>query len=100
MTRAATVPVQRTGQTQSLSALMRNPPLTKSKNRREAEELQKTLDEGLYKRNNLNLAARILARRLVPPAQFVLCTFYPEHGRHFSPPLYLYVHDANALESV
>jgi hypothetical protein len=100
MTGAASLPLQNIGETQSLSALLRNPPTTKSKNRREAEELQKTLDEGLHKRNNLNLAARILARRLVSPAQFVLCTFYPEHSRHFSPPLYIYVHDANALESV
>ncbi len=100
MVEPSTLPVQNEGEAQRLSALLRSSPNAKSKYRREAEELQKTLEQGLRQRNNLNLAARLLGRKLTAATGFVLCAFYPEDSRHFSPPLYTYIYDAPALESV
>ncbi|MGH7494898.1 MAG: M1 family metallopeptidase [bacterium] len=100
MVETAGLPVQDDEERRGLAALMSKRPKTKSKNRRQSEELQRTLEEGLRERNDLNLAARMLARKLAPSAEFVLCAFYPEHGRNFSPPLHVYLYDANTLESI
>ena len=96
----ASLSAEMNGERLPWSAWRRTPLQQKSKNRREAEELHKTWEEALRRRNNLNVASRLLTCKIEAGAEFVACAFYPDHSRHFSPPLYTYVYDTNALETV
>lgn len=98
MPEVSSLPLRNEAEARRLAALLRQPPALKSRNRREAEALQKTLDEGLRKRAGVNLAAQLLARRLGPSAEFVLCAFHAEFSPHFSPPLHIYNYNALSEE--